>query len=207
MLNFGTVYLGVCRPGTLSTLIPSTLDSAHVWFRLTGSQSTWVFAFLILSTRKSVHMTNFKLRIVSTASSFQSRLCSLFLFRLFESLSTWESGNMTFCHIVSTIGSVKYGLYSLLVLSTWESVHLVFTASSVQSGLCSLLVLSTRESVHVGVCLLGICPLGSLATYYSAHIALYQLSVRSIVDSADVQSCLLGSQSNRVSVYLQCIYF
>ena len=146
MLNFGTVYLGVCRPGTLSTLIPSTLDAAHVWFNLTGSQSTWVFAFLILSTRKSVHMTNFKLRIVSTASS-------------------------------------------------------------VQSGLCSLLVLSTRESVHLGVCLLGICPLGSLATYYSAHIALYQLSVRSIVASADDQSCLLGSQSNRVSVYLQCIYF
>ena len=127
MLNFGTVYLGVCQffflPGTLSPFIPSTLDSAHVWFRLTGSHSTWVFAFLILSTHKSVHMTNFKLRIVSTASSFQSGLCSLFLFRLFESLCTWESGNMTFCHIVSTTGSVKYGLYSLLVLSTWESVH------------------------------------------------------------------------------------
>ena len=67
------------------------------------------------------------------------------------------------------------------------------TASSVQSGLCSLLVLSTRESFLLGVCLLGICPLGSLATYYSAHIAWYQLSVRSIVDSADVQSCLLLS--------------
>ena len=136
-------------------LVLSTLDCTQFWYSLPWSLSAWDFVYFESvhsgfcprvvpsnwksvhlgvclfhsATRKSVHMTNFKLRIVSTASSFQPGLCSLFLFRLFESLCTWESGNMTFCHIVSTIGSVKYGLYSLLVLSTWESVHL---------GLCLL---------------------------------------------------------------------
>ena len=61
-------------------------------------------------------------------------------------LSTLESGHMTVSpsRIVSTIGSVKSGLCSLLVLSTWESVHL-------------------------GGCLHGISSLGSLATWQSVH--------------------------------------
>ena len=56
-------------------------------------------------------------------------------------LSTLESGHMTFCprRIVSTIGSVCFGFCPRVVVSTWESVHR-------------------------GVCLYGICLLGSLAT-------------------------------------------
>ena len=44
----------------------------------------------------------------------------------------------------------------------------VSTHGSVNSGFCSRLVLSTWDSVHLGVCLLGFCPLGSLATWHYA---------------------------------------
>ena len=42
--------------------------------------------------------------------------------------------------------------------------RIVSTVGSVNSGFCSRVVPSTLESVHLGVCLLGFCPIGSLAT-------------------------------------------
>ena len=84
-------------------------------------------------------------------------------------LSTWKSGLKTFFprRIVSSIGSVNSGMFSLLVLSTWESVHL-------------------------SVCLLSICTLGSMAAWHSAHVGLCLLLVLTILDSYHIRSVFLG---------------
>ena len=89
---------------------------------------------------------------------------------------------MTFssCRIVSTIGSVNSGFYSHLALSTWDSVKL-------------------------GVCLLGFCPLGSLAKLHSAHVGLCPLRVLSTLDSAHVCFCLLGNLSTWVLIFLDFV--
>ena len=42
--------------------------------------------------------------------------------------------------------------------------RIVSTVGSVNSVFCSRVVPSTLESVHLGVCLLGFCPIVSLAT-------------------------------------------
>ena len=47
---------------------------------------------------------------------------------------------------------------------TFSSRRIVSTIGFVNSGFYSSLVLSTWYSVHLDVCLLGFCPLGSLAT-------------------------------------------
>ena len=89
---------------------------------------------------------------------------------------------MTFssCRIMS-IGSVNSGFYSHLALSTWDSVQL-------------------------GVCLLGFCPLGSLAKLHSAHVGLCPLLVLSTLDSTQVWFCLLGILSIWMFVYLDSVH-
>ena len=78
---------------------------------------------------------------------------------------------MPFClrRLVSTYCSVNSGFCLCMLPSTRESGHMKFcpprivsTFASVNSGFCLRVVVSTWESVHLDVCLLGICPLGSL---------------------------------------------
>ena len=56
----------------------------------------------------------------------------------------------------------------------------------------SLLVLSTWESVHLSVCLLSICTLGSMAAWHSSHVGLCLLLVLTIPDSDHIRSVFLG---------------
>ena len=163
----------------------------------------------------TVYMTNFYLRIVSTAFSVQSWFCSLLL------LFTWESVHLVGCllgicpyatiptwhcflywfsqlWIVLTCGSVYLGVHpsgtlSTLIQSSQKTnymtnfyLRIVSTAGSVQSGFCSLMLLSTWESLHLGVCLLEICTLRSLAKWHSPHVGLCPVLVVSILDSVHV---------------------
>ena len=111
---------------------------------------------------------------------------------------------MTFCHIVSTIGSFTSCFYSLMfcLLGSRSTQDFVY-CDSVHSKLCLHENLLTKDGVHSQFCPIwivltfcsvyqGVCPPGCLSTWNLAPIALYQLFVRSIVDSANVQSCLLG---------------
>ena len=203
-VHLGFFLLGFCplwsratwhsaHVGLFPLLALSTLDSADVWFCLLRSQSTWVNVYLEsvhsevcahdeLLTKKGVHHLFCQFWILLT-------LGSVFLgdsppgWMSTWNLSTWKSGIMSFFprSIVSSFGSVK-------------------------SGLCSLLVLSTSESVHLGFFLLGFCPLWSLATWHSAHVGLFPLLALSTLDSADVWFCLLRSRSTWVNVYLESVH-
>ena len=77
---------------------------------------------------------------------------------------------------------------------------------SVNSAFCSCLALSTWDYVQLGVCLLGFCPLASLASWHSVHIGLFPLLVLSTLLSAHVWFCLLGSLSNWVFFYLNSFH-
>ena len=106
---------------------------------------------------------------------------------------------MTFSpsRIVSTISSVNSWFWSNLVLSTSDYAH---------EGLFLFEIMSTWQSVQLGVCLLGFCPLASLATWHSAHVILFLLLVLSTLLYAHVWFCLLGSLSNWVFVYLNSVH-
>ena len=66
--------------------------------------------------------------------------------------------------------------------------------------------MATWHSVHLGVCLLGFCLLGSLATRHSAHVGLCPLLILSTLGSAHLRFFLLGSQSTWVVVFLEIVY-
>ena len=66
--------------------------------------------------------------------------------------------------------------------------------------------MSTWHSVHPGVCLLGFCPLGSLAAWHSAHVGLCPLLVLSTLDSAHAWFCLLGSLSTWNFIYFDSVH-
>ena len=114
--------------------------------------------------------------------------------------------------------SVHLGVHPPWTLSTLiqfsrKTVHMtnfylrsVPTGGSVQSGFCSLFFLSTWGSVHLGVCLLGIFPPRSPATWHSGDVILCPLFDLSTLDSAHVLFCLLGSLSNWVFVYVSYVY-
>ena len=121
-------------------------------------------------------------------------------------MSTWQSVHLDVCLLwFCPFGS----------LSIWHSVHIGLRPQEGLSNLVwltcyylylwvgPLLVLSTLDSAHVwfsllgilfdlGVCLLGICPLESLATWHFAHFCVCPLLFLSTLDSAHIWDCLLG---------------
>ena len=82
----------------------------------------------------------------------------------------------------------------------------VSTIGSVNSGFCLRVVLCSWESVHLGACLLGIGPLGILATRNFFHVGLCPILVLSTLDFANCLFSLLGSLSNWMFVYLDSVY-
>ena len=149
------------------------LDSFHL--------ETW--AHDILSIKDCVNDWLCPLRIVLTFGSVYFALAPLGSLSTWT-LSTWESGHMTFCpcRIVSSIGSVNSGLSSLLVPSTWKSIHL-------------------------GLYLLWFSPLRKLTTWRTFTWWLCPQLVLSNLDSAHFCSCLLGSLSTWVFVHLISVHF
>ena len=148
--------------GLFPLLVLSTLDCAHVLFRLLGSLSTWDFIFF-----DSVHSKVSQHDELLTKDCVYSWFCPDWILLTFGSvylgvcpggclptliLSAWESGLMTSLphRKVSSIGSVNSGLCSLLVLSSWESCHITIW----NVGFCPLLVLLTLDSAHIWFCLL-----------------------------------------------------
>ena len=99
LLNFGSVYFGVCPPGCFSTLILRTCVSGHMTFCPRRIVQYWFCLRVVLSTWETVHL------VVGLLG---------------------YSGYMTFCpfRIVSSIGSVNSGFCSRLLLSIWKSVYL-----------------------------------------------------------------------------------
>ena len=183
LLIFGSVFLGVLPTNCLSTWIRSIWKHVHMIFCQLRIVST-IFcvhsesSLLVLSTWDYFHTGLFLVGILSTLHSVH-----LVLNRFWNCLL----GSLATCRIVSTIGSVNSGFCSLLVLSTWKFVYLgvslleirplgsLATWHSAHVGFCPLLVLATLDSAHfclsslesghLGACLLGICPLESLATW------------------------------------------
>ena len=78
---------------------------------------------------------------------------------------------------------------------TFSPRRIVSTLGSVQTGFRSLFVPSIWESVLLGVCLLWVCPLGSLASWHSAFVGFCPLLVLSTLDCAHFLFRLLGSLS------------
>ena len=206
---FEPVQLGVCLPGfcplwSLATwhslqaglcplLVLSNLDCAHFWFCLLGSQSTWVVVYM-----ESVHSGVWPHDSQSTKFSAHDKVFQISLGWPWALSFFWVCP--TWC-------------LSSWFLSTLESGHMTFspnrivsTICSVNSAFCSRLAYSTWDSIYLGVFLLGICPLESLATWHSAHVAVCPLMVLSTLDSAHVWFCLLRSLCNWVFVYLNSIY-
>ena len=129
--------------------------------------------------------------------------------------------------IVSTIDSVNSAFRSCLVLSSWKFVQLgacllefylfwesghvpfcpcrvVSISGSLNSRFCSRLAYySTWDSIYLGVCLLGVCPLESLATWHSAHVGVCPLMVLPTLDSAQIWFCLLGIMFMKEYFYLR----
>ena len=73
---------------------------------------------------------------------------------------------------------------------------------------CQLWILLTFASVHLRVCspgrfVLGFCPLGSPATWHSAHIGLCPLLVPSTLDSAQFWFSILGIKFIKDFFYLK----
>ena len=106
--------------------------------------------------------------------------------------------------ILLIFGSIYLGVCPPGCLSTWNlstrqsgymtfsSRRIVFTYGSVNTGLSLGVVLFTWDYVHLGLCLLGSCPLGSLAKLHSAHVRLCSLLFLSTLDSANFGSLYLG---------------
>ena len=169
MLSFGSVYLGVPHLGFYL-----------LWFCPLGRLSAWHSAhvilcpLLVLSTLFSTHLWFYLLGIMFIKDLFYLRSCPLgILFSWVLSswiLSTKEPGCMTFC-----------------------PRRLVSTNDSVNSGFCSRFVLSSSNYVHLGGCLVGIYPLGSLATWHFPHVGWFPLFVLSTLDCALYWFGLLGS--------------
>ena len=129
--------------------------------------------------------------------------------------------------IVSTIDSVNSAFRSCLVLSSWKFVQLgacllefylfwesghvpfcpcrvVSISGSLNSRFCSRLAYySTWDSIYLGVCLLGVCPLESIATWHSAHVGVCPLMVLPTLDSAQIWFCLLGIMFMKEYFYLR----
>ena len=84
--------------------------------------------------------------------------------------------------------------------------RIVSFIDSVNSGLWSLLVLSTWESVHLGGCLLVISSLGSLATWHSSHVRLFPLLFLSTLDCAKFWFFLLRSPSTWDFIYFDSVH-
>ena len=146
-----------------------------------------------------VHYWLCQLWILPTFGSVYLGLCS------WRTFSIWDHAHLAFC---------SSGCLALWILSSCESCHktfcpprIVFTIGSVNSGFCSRLVMSSWGTVHLGECLLGICPLGNLASCLSSHVALFPLLVLSSLDCAHFWFCLLRSLSIWVFFYLDSVHF
>ena len=74
---------------------------------------------------------------------------------------------------------------------------------SLNSAFCSCLALSTWDSTFLGVCLFGVGPLKSLATWHSAHVCVCPLMVLPTLDSAQIWFCLLGIMFMKEYFYLR----
>ena len=74
---------------------------------------------------------------------------------------------------------------------------------SLNSAFCSCLALSTWDCTYLGVCLFGVGPLKSLATWHSAHVCVCPLMVLSTLDSAHNWFCLLGIMFMKEFFYLR----
>ena len=149
--------------------------------------STWVFVYL-----EAVHLEVWPNDILPMDDCVHYCFCQLWILLVLV-LSTWESVFLDFCLLgmfplgsLATRHSSQIGLFPL-ILSSWKSVQLgvfllrfcsslesghmtfyprriVSTIGSVYSGLSPRSVLFQWDYVHLGGCLLGSCPLGSLAT-------------------------------------------
>ena len=139
-----------------------------------------------------------QLRIVSTIFCVHSEFSSLLV------LSTWDyfHTGLFLIGILSTLHSVHFVLNQFwnCLLGSLATCRIVSTIGSVNSGFCSLLVLSTWKFVYLGVSLLEIRPLGSLATWHSAHVGFCPLLVLATLDSA--HSCLSSLESGHLGVCL-----
>ena len=99
----------------------------------------------------------------------------------------------------------------LSILRVWPHdilpSRVVSIISSLNSRFCSRLAYSPWDSTCLGVCLFGVGPLKSLATWHSAHVCVCPLMVLSTLDSAHIWFCLLGIIFMKEFFYLRsCIF-
>ena len=187
-------HLGLCQ-----LFVLSTLDSAHFWFCLLGSLSTWVFFYL-----ESVHLGVWPhdilpQRIVSIIRSLNSEFCSLLV------LSTFGAGHLGVCLLgfctlgnLCTCYSVNWGLCQELV---------VFTLDSAPSWFCLLLIMSIQDFFNLNHVYLALCPLGSLSTWtlstsQSGHMTFCPCRIVSTIGSVNSCLCSLLDPSTWESLHL-----
>ena len=137
---------------------------------------------------------------MSTLDSAPSWFCLLGIISIQDFFFNWDLVHFALCLV---------GSLTIWTPSTWGFGHVTFcphrivsTIGSVNSGICSCWVLSSWKSVQLGVWLLGIRVLGSLAAWHSAHVGMCPLLVLSTLNFAHVWSSLLVILSNWVFVYL-----
>ena len=181
-----------------------TISPSRIVSTIGSVNSGWC-ALFVLSTWESVHLGGCLLGISSLGS-----------------LATWQSARVGCVHywfgqlcFLLTFGSVFLEVCPTGCLSTWIlsilgvwphdilPSRVVSIISSLNSRFCSRLAYSTWDSIYLGVCLLGVCPLESLATWHSAHVGVCPLMVLPTLDSAQIWFCLLGIMFMKEYFYLR----